>query len=596
VAHPLDDGNTKVRPKKPVTFDGVAYDFMRIGSNGWIGFDDTNVGMMPTLDNHFARVGVSALFTDLNPDANGTIRWVENDDFVLVSWEDVPAYDPSQLPHNPPNAHVPVFTFQCKLWTDGRIELSYIKAPASRMYTVVGLSTGLAPVEYESTKLLLINGGDCSADPTLTTIPVADLPPSKSWSDYDYDYGPYDYSDYSGDSTRRHLLGLETTDMTKWKWPATAVWVQNVGSTTFNHEVFIVAFTITFSGTNISMFEKHHHTFQDRLRSQIAAGAAVGMRDVEVSLLDGDGTSHLSINGAWAAQMLSVSAFTACVVTCFGLLGSFSEMDRKFLLWHTFATALVAAFVTLSSFLAIGHANSTENMMNRRWDKIDNGEEHLSVVDSTQLVDNNMRMVGLLGCACVFLLMVAAGLSSLALFVLPPPRRHRLRRDHKESGSDTEDEDGELLAKSKKVSKGKEGAGSSAVVVEMQQLQDLLERTAGAAMGKPEAASNASRKKFYGDNADGDGVSDEEDGVPVDASLAQAIGAGLSTVMAKVGKGGATGGKKSKQKAKLDRDAVQLPTMNPDDANKLVAHYLGQGPGNASSSSKPTSSTFTLDD
>jgi hypothetical protein len=515
----------------------------------------------------------------------------EADDFVLVSWENVPAYDPSQLPHNPPNAHVPVFTFQCKLWKDGRIQLSYLKAPASRMYTVVGLSTGLRPVEYESTKLLLINGGDCASDTTLTTIPVADLPPSKSWSDYDY--GPYDYSDYG--STRRHLLGLETTDMTKWKWPATAVWVQNVGSTTFNHELFIVAFTITFSGTNISMYEKHHHTFQDRLQAQIAAGAAVELRAVEVALLDRNGTSHMSINGAWAAQMLSVSAFTACVVSCFGLLGSFSEMDRKFLLWHTLATGLVAAFVTLSSFLAIGHANSTENMMNRRWDKIDNGEEHLSVVESTQLVDNNMRMVGLLGCACVFLLVVAAVLSSLALFVLPPPRRHRLRRDHKESGSDTEeDEGGELLAKSKKGNKGKEAGGSSAVAVEMQQLQDLLERTAGAAMGKPEAASNAARKKFYGDNVDGDGLSDDED-APVDASLAQAIGAGLSTVMAKVSKGGAAG-KKSKQKAKLDRDAVELPTMTPQDTNKLVAHYLGQGSGSASSPSKPASSTFTLDD
>jgi hypothetical protein len=68
----------------------------------------------------------------------------------------------------------------------------------------------------------------------------------------------------------------------------------------------------------------------------------------------------------------------------------------------------VAAFVTLSSFLAIGHANSTENTMNRRWDKIDNGDEHLSVVESTQLVDNNMRMVGLLGCACVFLVRASA--------------------------------------------------------------------------------------------------------------------------------------------------------------------------------------------
>ena len=173
---------------------------------------------------------------------------------------------------------------------------------------------------------------------------------------------------------------------------------------------------------------------------------------------------------------------------------------------------------------------------------------------------------------------------------------HRLRRDHKESGSDTdEEEDGELLGKGKGKGKGKEG-GSSAVVVEMQQLQDLLERTAGAAMGKPEAATGAQRKKFYGGAGD---EQEDEDGAP-DDSLAQAIGAGLSTVMAKVGKGGAVNGsagpggsKKQKAKAKLDRD-VQLPTMAPADTNKLVAHYLGQGPA---SPSKPSSSnSFTLDD
>lgn len=84
LAHTQDDGNTKVTPVKPVTFDGVAYDSFRIGSNGWIAFDDANVGMTPTLDNHFSRVGVSALFTDLNPDANGTIRWAVRTQTVLT--------------------------------------------------------------------------------------------------------------------------------------------------------------------------------------------------------------------------------------------------------------------------------------------------------------------------------------------------------------------------------------------------------------------------------------------------------------------------------------------------------------------------------
>jgi hypothetical protein len=64
---------------------------------------------------------------------------------------------------------------------------------------VVGLSTGTAPVEYESASLLLINGGDCSADSSLTTIPASQLPAVKSWSDYDYDYN-YN-SDYSSNST-----------------------------------------------------------------------------------------------------------------------------------------------------------------------------------------------------------------------------------------------------------------------------------------------------------------------------------------------------------------------------------------------------------
>ena len=86
--------------------------------------------MSEDVGDHFATLRVSALFDDLDPTAGGTIRTLELNDRVVITWENISEYDQS-------NSN----TFQVEMYYDGRIQLAWLNIDATD--GLVGLSDGL---------------------------------------------------------------------------------------------------------------------------------------------------------------------------------------------------------------------------------------------------------------------------------------------------------------------------------------------------------------------------------------------------------------------------------------------------------------------
>ncbi|HMO50065.1 MAG TPA: endonuclease/exonuclease/phosphatase family protein [Kiritimatiellia bacterium] len=112
-----------------VPFFGASYDRLFIGSNGYITFDQGDTRLTETMSNHFARIRIAALLTDLNPGTGGVVRLLVSADRVSVSYLDVPRF-----PNYGAN------TFQIELFFDGMIRITYLGIDAYS--SVVGLSAG----------------------------------------------------------------------------------------------------------------------------------------------------------------------------------------------------------------------------------------------------------------------------------------------------------------------------------------------------------------------------------------------------------------------------------------------------------------------
>ncbi len=112
-----------------VSLYGVEYSSMYISSNGRITFTGGETDYTESLSEHFSQPGISMLWDDLNPNNGGTIRFANFLDRVVVTFDGVPEY--SNTGSN---------TFQCELFYDGRIRLSWLGVDSND--NIVGLSAG----------------------------------------------------------------------------------------------------------------------------------------------------------------------------------------------------------------------------------------------------------------------------------------------------------------------------------------------------------------------------------------------------------------------------------------------------------------------
>src|SRR5262249_48824905 len=101
-----------------------------IGSNGYLTLNSGDSNFAETLNAHFNRPRISALFHDLNPAVGGTISWKQMEDRVAVTYQNVPQYG-----YSTPNS------FQIEMFFDGRLRLTYLALNCSN--NLVGLSAGL---------------------------------------------------------------------------------------------------------------------------------------------------------------------------------------------------------------------------------------------------------------------------------------------------------------------------------------------------------------------------------------------------------------------------------------------------------------------
>jgi len=73
--HLGDDEMAEVHLQHAVHFAGNSYLKIYIGSNGFVTFDDYRFAMQLSLQAHYKRVMASVLFSDLNPEEGGVIRY-----------------------------------------------------------------------------------------------------------------------------------------------------------------------------------------------------------------------------------------------------------------------------------------------------------------------------------------------------------------------------------------------------------------------------------------------------------------------------------------------------------------------------------------
>lgn len=113
-----------------------------IGSNGYVTMNAGETLFQESLDAHFSRPRVSALFDDLDPGSGGAVTYQELSDHVAVTFHGVPEF------------FVPDHTnsFQIELFFDGRIRLTYLAIKA--VDGLAGLSAGTGiPAAFEPSDL-----------------------------------------------------------------------------------------------------------------------------------------------------------------------------------------------------------------------------------------------------------------------------------------------------------------------------------------------------------------------------------------------------------------------------------------------------------
>ena len=144
-----DDSSVAITPgQTTVALYGQTYSSFYVGSNGYITFGTSDTSYSETLDNHFSKARIAALYDDLNPSTVGTVSWKQGDGMVAVTYDGVPEYSSTN-----PN------TFQIIMWEDGTIQIAYLGIAATDGLAGLSDGSGLDPDFYE-TDLSQMNGCD----------------------------------------------------------------------------------------------------------------------------------------------------------------------------------------------------------------------------------------------------------------------------------------------------------------------------------------------------------------------------------------------------------------------------------------------------
>jgi hypothetical protein len=112
---------------------------------------------------HYSELRISPLFTDLNPEAGGTVRWTQTPAALWVQWRDVPEYAESTA--EPPRLH----SFQVAIRKDGHIDMRWPKNDLSALDVLVGLSTKIMGWQAENFTRLDAADAKCDAQLALQT-------------------------------------------------------------------------------------------------------------------------------------------------------------------------------------------------------------------------------------------------------------------------------------------------------------------------------------------------------------------------------------------------------------------------------------------
>ncbi|UCF32836.1 MAG: hypothetical protein JSV78_10935 [Phycisphaerales bacterium] len=150
-----DDGSAVVTATfGQVALYGTAYNSFYVNANGNITFNSGDSTYDETIEAHFSKPRVAALFDDLNPSAGGTVSYRDLADRMAVTWENVPEY--SATGSN---------TFQIELFYNGVVRITW--AGVDSADPLIGLSAGNGiPDDFIQTDLSTIDhcAGDINED------------------------------------------------------------------------------------------------------------------------------------------------------------------------------------------------------------------------------------------------------------------------------------------------------------------------------------------------------------------------------------------------------------------------------------------------
>jgi hypothetical protein len=126
-----------------VSFYGISYDRLYIGSNGYITFGGGDTEPSGTLENHFRMPRVSGVFADLTPGAND-VSYLQLEDRIVVTYEDVPVSgDPCATN-----------SFQMEIFfADETVRVTWLKVSAQILVAGLSKGRGLPPVFFKESSL-----------------------------------------------------------------------------------------------------------------------------------------------------------------------------------------------------------------------------------------------------------------------------------------------------------------------------------------------------------------------------------------------------------------------------------------------------------
>lgn len=114
---------------KSVLLYGAPHSEIHVGPNGYVTFTTGDSTYNESISQHFSLPRVAALFDDLNPSSSGSVSWLQLDDRVAFTWQDVPEYSTTNTN-----------SFQIELFFDGTIRITWLDIDVSD--AIVGISAG----------------------------------------------------------------------------------------------------------------------------------------------------------------------------------------------------------------------------------------------------------------------------------------------------------------------------------------------------------------------------------------------------------------------------------------------------------------------